>query len=389
MSTLSPVDFLKLAHQTAYHFGFTHIQSLKSPERAKKMARIPKVGMQERRIDAFGGALVCGVTNYLEKALHASEPAFFFSTQEMPRTKEIALNLQIVGVKKSIAESILIQTIRSLIRDAGYPNTSIRINSLGDNDSTTRYLRELTSFFKKRLEDMPPHARELMKESVLTTLLYLIEHDHEIAAKSPSPLEYLSDASRRHFREIIEHLDMTETPYEIDTRLVGHNHCYSDAIFSLDVRDEENNPIAEAPFTIRGGRIDAFTKRILKVDVPATGAVIILNSKKAPARMPQPKIAACPSVFLVQLGFGPKIRSLMLVDTLRHAGIRAHQAFASDSLGEQLRQAETLGVPYSLILGQKEYVENSVIVRDMTSRSQEHVPFPDLVPHLRRTLKIR
>ncbi len=389
MSTLSPIDFLKLAHQTAYHFGFTHIQSLKSPERAKKMARIPKVGMQERRIDAFGGALVCGVTNYLEKALHASEPAFFFSTQEMPRTKEIALNLQIVGVKKSIAESILIQTIRSLIRDAGYPNTSIRINSLGDNDSTTRYLRELTSFFKKRLEDMPPHARELMKESVLTTLLYLIEHDHEIAAKSPSPLEYLSDASRRHFREIIEHLDMTETPYEIDTRLVGHNHCYSDAIFSLDVRDEENNPIPDAPFTIRGGRIDAFTKRILKVDVPATGAVIILNSKKAPARMPQPKIAACPSVFLVQLGFGPKIRSLMLVDTLRHAGIRAHQAFASDSLGEQLRQAETLGVPYSLILGQKEYVENSVIVRDMTSRSQEHVPFPDLVPHLRRTLKIR
>ncbi len=389
MSTLSPIDFLRLAHQTAYHFGFTPIESLKGPERSKKMARIPKVSMHERKIDAFGGALVCGVTNYLEKALYTQEPTFFFSTQEMPRTKEIALNLQIVGVKKSIAESILIQTIRALVRDAGYPNTSIRINSLGDQDSAARYIRELTSFLKKRLEELPPHARELMKENVLSALLYLIEHEHDIAAKSPSPLEYLSDASRRHFREIIEHLDMTQTPYEIDTRLVGHNHCYSDAIFSIDIRDENDNSISESPFTIRGGRIDAFTKRILKVDVPATGAVVILNSKKAPARMPQPKIAACPSIFLVQLGFGPKIRSLMLVDTLRQAGIRAHQAFASDSLSEQLKQAESLGVPYSLILGQKEYVENTVIVRDMTSRSQEHIPFPDLVSHLRRTLKIR
>ena len=386
MHTLSPIDFLKTAHSTAQHFGFTHIDALKSPL-VRTQPRAQKASVASRKLDNLGGALTSGVSTYFERSLHGEQPSFFFTTYAMPRTGELALSLQIVGVKKSIAESILIQTLRSLACDLGFLHHCVRINSLGDSDSSARYSRELTTFFKKRLEDMPVAARELMKENAIATLLHLLEQKHELAAKSPSPLEYLSDPSRRHFRDIIEYLDMTETPYEIDTRLIGHHQCYSDALFSLELRDEEREPLADAPLTIRGGRIDAYSKNILGSDVPAAGAVVILHNKRAPARLPRLKSVATPSVFMVQLGFGPKIRSLMLLDTLKASNINVHQALASDSLSEQLRQAESHNVPYSIILGQKEYVENSVIIRDMRSRSQQHIPFSTLIPHLKRITK--
>ena len=228
---------------------------------------------------------------------------------------------------------------------------------------------------------MPPTARELMKEHPLHALQHLIETDHELAYRSPNPLEYLSDTSRKHFREIIEYLDMSETPYEIDPKMLGHHECYSDAIFSLDIPIEEGSEAA--PITARGGRFDEFVYRNTRTRTPAAGLVVVLQNSKAPTRTPRPRVKK-PSVYVVQLGFGPKIKSLLLIDSLRRVGVPVFHNLASDSLSTQLRDAEDRGVKYTVIIGQKEFVDNTVIFRDMEQRNQEYVDHDTLIRRLRR-----
>jgi hypothetical protein len=46
--------------------------------------------------------------------------------------------------------------------------------------------------------------------------------------------------------------------------------------------------------------------------------------------------------------------------------------------------AETLKTPYVIIMGQKEALENAVVVREMNSRSQRIVPIPNLASYLAR-----
>jgi histidyl-tRNA synthetase len=227
---------------------------------------------------------------------------------------------------------------------------------------------------------MPADVRELMKEHPLTALAALIEQKHELAQRTPNPLEYLSDPSRKHFREIIEYLDMSATPYEIEPKMLGHHECYSDAIFSLDIETEDET---EAPITIRGGRFSEFVYRATRTRTPAVGAVVVLKNSKAPARAPRPKTQK-PSVYVVQLGFGPKIKSLLLIDSLRRAGIPVFHDLASDSLSAQLRDAESRKVKYTLIIGQKEFVEDTVILRDMDVRNQEYVTHEALIKKLKR-----
>lgn len=391
MSTVTgAADFIKVGAHTAYHYGFQPVAQITKDERCKTCkASSVKVSAADRKLDAAHGLLSSGICTYYDSRLHGIEgPVQFFSFDSVPRSGEIALSLHVVGVQKSIAEALLIQTVRALLGDMGYEHHSVRVNSLGDRDSSARYARELTNYLKKRLDDMPGTARELMKDHVFLALMNLIEKDHELAHKSPSPLEYLSDPSRRHFREIVEYLDMTETPYEIDTRLIGHHSCYSDALFTVDITDEDGKPIEDAPVSVTGGRYDEFVRKMTKTQVPAASAVIVLRERKAPARIPNPRTSGTPSIFVVQLGFGPKIRSLMLIDELRRARIPVGQSIVSDSLSDQLRLAEQNDVPYSLILGQKEYVEKTVIVRDMRSRSQECVPQASLIPHLKRTVRV-
>lgn len=384
----SATDFIRSATRTAHHFGFRSLEELRESARSKEgRGDRPKIPAIARRLDQLQGILANGASAYFDHNLNAlGEPSLFYTVDEMPRSGDVAISLQILGIDKSIAEALLIHTVRSLLTELGYGEHNVRINSLGDRESLARYVRELTNYLRKRLDIMPPAAREAMKEHVVLALMHLLEKDHELGLKSPSPLEYLNEGSRKHFREIIEYLDFSETPYEIDTRLMGHHECYSQTVFAVDALDEETR--SRLPeVSARGGRYDEFIYQHTKKHVPAVGTVITLHERKTPSRMPRQDLPV-PQVFMVQIGFGPKLRSLMILEELKRAGIPVYQLLASDSLGAQLDRARSRQVPYTVILGQKEYVENTVIVRDMRSSSQESIPATALVSHLKKTLKV-
>lgn len=383
---VTATEFLKQASTTAEHFGFKNIETLKKDPLCKNCAKKMEhtAGAAQRKTDALGGMLTSGMHNFCEFKFHEMiDPVLFYTLEQTPRAGEAAIALQIFNVEKSIAEAVLIQTARSLTKDLGYENSSVRINSLGDRESSSRYIRELTNYLRKRMDDMPESARELMKEHVMTALLHLIEKEHELAYKTPNPLEYLSDQSRKHFREIVEFLDMSDTPYEIDPKLMGHHECYSDALFAIDLLNEEGTRMENAPVSIRGGRYSEFVFRNTKKQISAAGAVIILKDKKAPVNNPKAK-ASIPSVYVIQLGFGPKIKTLMMIDELRKSGIKVHQNLASDSLSTQLRDAEAKQVKYTVIMGQKEFVDGTVILRDMVGRNQEYVKMDALTQKLKK-----
>ncbi len=380
-------EFQRRAQKTAEHFGFQASPAFKKNQICKDCdtTMSHSASANDRRQDALGGLLTGGISAFTEERLFAiKDPIFYYNLEQVPRSGEAALTLHIFNVEKSIAEAILIQTTRAILKDMGMESHSVRINSLGDRDSITRYSRELNNYLKKRLEDMPAAARELLKDHSFTALLHLIEKEHELAYKSPSPLEYLSDQSRKHFREIVEFLDMSETPYEIDPKLIGHHQCYQDAMFAIDLLDDNGVKQEHEPFFVRGGRYSNFMQKHTKQNIAAVGAVVVLRNKKAPLKQPKQLRNGIPSVYVVQLGFGPKVKSLLLIDSLRQAGVPVYQNLASDSLSTQLRDAEAKGVKYTVIIGQKEFVDGTVILRDMMARNQEPVPLLSLVSRLKK-----
>jgi histidyl-tRNA synthetase len=383
----TPTEFLKAASQTAEHFGFRTVEAFKKDPLCKN-CEVPlpySVTAEDKKNDANDGLLTSCASNFCQENLHAIKaPVLLYSLEQLPKTDSTAISFSIFNVQKSIAEAILIQAGRSLMQEVGQEDHVVRINSLGDTESSQRYSKELTNFLKKRLDVMPPTARELMKEHPLLALMNLIEKEHELAYRSPNPLEFLSDQSRKHFREIVEYLDMTEAPYEIDPKMIGHHEYYSDAMFSI----ETPTPAEEGPImSVKGGRFDEFLYRKTRNRIPAVGAVVTYKNSKQPNRIPKAK-SINPSVYVVQLGFGPKIRSLMIIDQLKRAGVPVRHDLANDSLSAQLRDAEERGVKYTIIVGQKEFVDKTVILRDMKERNQENIPIDVMLKKLKKQLSL-
>ena len=68
---------------------------------------------------------------------------------------------------------------------------------------------------------------------------------------------------------------------------------------------------------------------------------------------------------------------------LRQARFHLHQSLSKDKMSSQIAIAENLKVPYIIIMGQKESLENNVIVRNMFNRSQTVVSIAKLTEHLK------
>lgn len=376
---VSPTEFLKIASHIAEHFGFRTVESLrKHPACAECIVELSQTAVDTDITDEVDSKITKGLSTYCLEKLHAIEGPVLLYT--LDTTSEPAIVFHIFNVQKSIAEAILIQANRALATELGHSEHTVHINSMGDPESMTRYNRELTNFLRKRLDILPTEARENLKKHAFHTLRQLIATDHEISYRTPNPLEFLSDSSRKHFRDIIEFFDMTDTPYEINPRLISNHEYYSDALFKIEIITPDSTP---APLHIQGGRFDDYVFRQTKKKTSAVGSVVILKNQVSPSRLPRTKLAM-PSVYIIQLGFGPKVRSLLLIDELRREGIMVWQDLANDSLSAQLRDAENKLVSHVIIIGQKEYVDGTAIVRDMVARKQEAVPFNQLTKRIKR-----
>ncbi|MFC1949297.1 His/Gly/Thr/Pro-type tRNA ligase C-terminal domain-containing protein [Chloroflexota bacterium] len=63
---------------------------------------------------------------------------------------------------------------------------------------------------------------------------------------------------------------------------------------------------------------------------------------------------------------------------LRQAGIGVIQAVGSRSLKSQLRQANTLGVRHTVIIGDDEVKAGTTVLREMATARQETIPIDQL-----------
>jgi histidyl-tRNA synthetase len=293
-------------------------------------------------------------------------------------------DLDCLGNDKSIMDALVIKTGMSILEDAGAKDLSIDINSIGDKECRNGYLRELTNYYKKHLSSLPAVDRERLKTNPLRILDSKEEKTKEINEGAPDSISYLCPACKKHFKEVLEYLEEMGISYTINKNLVRGLSYYTRTVFEII---EQGGGEDGTPLTLAGGgRYDYLARQIgSKRDVPAVGISIGVDriiispwyKKLAPRIMKKPKI------YFIQLGSEAKLKSLNIIDILRKAHVPIAQSLSKDSLGSQLAIAEKLAIPYAIIFGVKEALDNSVIVRNMSNRSQDTVKLSKLLDYLK------
>ncbi|HAE36788.1 TPA: histidine--tRNA ligase [Candidatus Nomurabacteria bacterium] len=311
-------------------------------------------------------------------------PSFRHDNPQKGRYRQFyQFDIDALGSEKSILDALVIKTTWTILEEAGAKNLSVDINSIGDKECRASYIRELVSYYKKNIASLPAVDRERLKTNPLRILDSKEEKTIELNQNAPDTLSHLCSACKKHFKEVLEYLEKMEIPYNINKCLVRGLSYYTRTVIEIMIEDEETGKMV----TIAGGgRYDYLAKQLgSKKDVPAVGIAIGVDrvveapwfSKLAPRIIKKPKI------YFIQLGFDAKLKSLNVIEILRKGKVPIAQSISKDNLGAQLAVAEKLGMRYSIIFGQKEAMENSVIFRDMSNRSQDTVKLPNLLEYIK------
>jgi histidyl-tRNA synthetase len=286
--------------------------------------------------------------------------------------------LQVSGAKESVGEVLLLKTVATILSEWGGNVVRVRINALGDRDSRMRFARELSSFLRRQAHNLPPEWRERAPEDPMAFLTAATDETRTMLESAPRPMNFLSEKSRAHFREMLEHLEHLGLPYELDDMLVGDEREPRVA-FAIDL-EEDATVVASV-----GGRFDDHVRRLTnRKDVSAVHASLYFRKKGlAASNFMLEGPAGKPRIYFVQLGLRAKLTSLKVSDILREARIPILQSFDSSKLSPQLQAAQAAGVSHLIIMGQREALDGTVIVRAADNSAQTTLVLSQLPRYLK------
>lgn len=328
-------------------------------------------------------------------------PYFRHERPQKGRLRELRqFGVEMLGTEKSIADAMIIRIITIILTEAGFKNLCVEINSIGDNECRPSYVKSLIAHYRKHINSICKDCRQRIKTNPMRMLDCKEEICQKIIDSAPDSISTLCAPCRTHFKEVLEYLEEFNVIYKINNRLVRGLGYYSKTVFEVfdsgesSEKETLNNKISESQEEATakrlsiagGGRYDKLAKALGgKKNVPSVGAGIGVDrviSSSNYIRL-NPRSLKTPKVYFIQIGFEAKLKSLGIIEILRKAKVPVLHSLSKDSLSGQLATAERLKIPFTVIFGQKEALEESVIVRNMETRSQETLKISDLAIYIK------
>lgn len=302
--------------------------------------------------------------------------------------KRKGYSLHFIGSHSGIAEAALIRAALSMLAEEGYRDLRVDLNCIGDKESLGTYERELQIYVKKFGGNLSAPLKESLKEDVFNLFRRDEEEMIELRSAAPSSISFLTSAARLHFKEVLEFVEALGIEFSLAPELVGEKNHSSHTVFGIRSVGIERELSPSTPDILAiGYRYSRLGRRLgLRKDVPMAGITIFLTQEEEPAKKTYKELPK-PKFYLVQLGREAKIKTLGLIENLRENRIPVHHFIGKDKLTAQLQSAEQLRVSYLIIIGQKEALDCTATIRNMSTRAQDTIPIAQLPQYL-KTIKL-
>jgi histidyl-tRNA synthetase len=269
--------------------------------------------------------------------------------------------------------------VGQLFLSLGLQHLTQQLNSIGCKECRPGYLAILKNYYAPHAEELCPDCKVRLIRNPLRLLDCKQTACQRIADAAPKSVDHLCSPCGTHFNQLKDYLKLLEIPFTVNHRLVRGLDYYTRTVFEIQPETGGSQSALGG-----GGRYDDLIEELGGKPTPAIGFAvgierIILNLKKQ--SVPVPSLPG-PLVFIAHVGDEGREEAIKLASRLRQAGTGTIVAVGNKSLKAQMRQANTLGVRYAVIIGEEEVKNRTASLRDMANAQQKIVPLSELPEHL-------
>ncbi|HZK47559.1 MAG TPA: histidine--tRNA ligase [Atopostipes sp.] len=305
-------------------------------------------------------------------------PMFRFERPQSGRMRQFhQIGVEVYGTKNPAIDVETMHLAMEIFHNFGIKDLSLVINSLGNTESRIAYREALIAYLEPHFDELSEDSQQRLHKNPLRVLDSKDRKDKEIVKDAPSVLEYLDEASTKHFEEVKEMLDYLEVPYEIDTNMVRGLDYYNDTIFEVIT----NDPDFGANTTIcAGGRYDGLVEQVGGPETPGFGFAIGLERLVMlleAANFEFPNLTEL-DAFIVTIGDEVNTEALKIVTELRKHGLIVEREFVGRKPGSQFKTADKLNAKVVFTLGGMELENRNINMKLLETGNQTKIQLDDI-----------
>ncbi len=269
----------------------------------------------------------------------------------------------------------LILMCRTLWRELGLVegrDVRLELNSLGQPDERRSHREALIAHFTAHADRLDDDARRRLHTNPLRILDSKNPAMQAIVEAAPKLIDFLGPESLAHLQGVREVLDAAGLAYRINPRLVRGLDYYNLTVFEW-VTDR----LGAQGTVCGGGRYDTLVEQLGGKPAPAVGfgmgleRVLLLLAEAGVAPPPE-----TPLVYAVLPEADLLAQAMVVIETLRAAGVSVLMHAGGHSMKAQFKRADASGARYALVFGRDEAARGEVALKPLRDAEAEQRNLP-------------
>ena len=303
------------------------------------------------------------------KRLYYMGPMFRHERPQRGRYRQFhQIGAEALGFPGAEVDAELILLADALWKELGLTDVRLEINSLGQPDERKMHRAALIAYFEEHSDLLDEEAKRRLHSNPLRLLDSKNPAMQVMLEAAPKLMDFLGEASLKHFNSVKAMLDANGVAYRINPRLVRGMDYYNLTVFEFVTQS-----LGSQGTICGGGRYDYLIEQIGGKPAPAVGWALGVERvleliKEQGTQVPMP----VPDAYAVIPEASALPVALQVLQQLRAAGVsvQMHSGISLDGLGSmksQFKKADASGAHFALIFGSAELEQGCVALKPLRS----------------------
>jgi histidyl-tRNA synthetase len=287
------------------------------------------------------------------------------------------------GADSALRDAEVLEMLSTFLNELGVKEWRLELNSVGSATDRPRYVAALREALAPVKYRMSADNQRRAETNPLRVLDSKAPEDQEIINGLPKIADFLDEASREHFSQVLAALDACGVAYVVNPRLVRGLDYYTRTTFEFTVPDGSGLGTQNA--LLGGGRYDGLSELLGGPKAPGIGfaigedrLILTLQAQAKTETVTGRKLDA----FIAPMGIAQNPLALALAQELRREGLSVEIGDGSFRLKKSFEAADKLA-RRMVILGADEAASGILTVKDFSAGEQAKVARAELANALR------
>lgn len=294
-------------------------------------------------------------------------PMFRYERMKTGRYRQFyQLGAEAYGSADPSMDVEVIALTAEFLKQIGVPDVVLHLNSLGDGSTRPAYVEALKKYFEPMIGAMSDDAKQTFERNPMRLLDSKEAALQDAIHQAPAILDFIDDASKKHFDDVQRLLGKLGIAFSLDRRLVRGLDYYTRTTFEFIYEPKAGeNALGTAGTVCGGGRYDKLVHELGGPEKPAVGFAMGLDRLVMLLESAKGREVTGPALFIGTFDDATRDEAIALVMRLRNQGLRVDFDPRGGKIPKQIDRADKLHSRYFAAYGGAEHDSGKLRLNDL------------------------